>query len=116
MNSMHQIGTGNAMGYFLASEHYNVASKTISAQHAQAVTADGMKYVPAGAVYPANDSTAQGFVLDNINVTEGDAPGAVVTSGRIFTNRLPEALDADARTALAERFTFDDNNAITRPY
>ena len=117
---------GGANGYefkagdFLANnEDCTRLTKTISAQHAQVRTnADGSKYVPAGAIYPANDATAIGIVYEDVDVTTGDMPGSVVTKGIVYEDRLPVELASAAKTALQGLgFKFVTTTpAVTRPY
>lgn len=68
------------------------------------VTADakGRKIVPGGTVYPANDATAKGILLNDVDVTEGPQPGALLVEAYILEARLPVAPSADAKTALKE--------------
>lgn len=111
-------GTGYAPGWFLAEEICSRETRTISAEHAQVKTADnGGKYVPMGAIFPANDATAVGIVYEDVDVTTGNMPGSVVTKGTIYADRLP-ALAAAAKTALAGKgFTIIDAvPTVTRPY
>ena len=66
-------------------EHCTRLNKTIAQNHAQVVTrADGTKYVPAGAIFPANDVTAMGIVYEDVDVTSDDMPGSVVTAGTVY--------------------------------
>lgn len=90
-------GYGFAPGFFIAhdgTEHKETAM--VAANHAQAVTRDdGRKVVPAGAVIPANDATAKGILYEDIDVTNGDKPGSIVTEGTIYGDRLPAPLSED---------------------
>lgn len=63
----------------------------------------GRKIVPAGSPYPANAATAIGITLTDTDVTEGPAPGSVLVDALILEERLPVALTAEAKTALAEK-------------
>lgn len=47
--------------------------------------------VKAGTFYPANDDSAIGVILNDYDVTDGDAMMAVVTHGFIKEEALPEA-------------------------
>lgn len=105
-------------GWFLESE-VGVVRKTCQISQAGATdTGDGNKYVPMGTVWPANDATAKGIVYEDVDVTEGDAPGSVVLAGRVYEDRLPVTIAAAAKTALAAiGFTFIATSpAVTRPY
>lgn len=64
--------------------------------------ADGLKIVPAGTVYPANDGTAVGITLTDTDVTAGPQPAAVIVEGYILEARLPVAPASAAKTAMKE--------------
>ncbi len=68
------------------------------------VTADanGRKIVKSGTVYPANDATAKGIVFNDVDVTEGTQPGAVMVEGYVIGERLPVVVSDEAKTALKE--------------
>lgn len=83
-----------APGYFLAREICERKTRTISATAASVKTAsNGGKFVPGGTIYPNNDSTAEGIVYEDVDVTTGDMPGSVVLKGTVYENRLSEAVD-----------------------
>lgn len=52
---------------------------------------DGRYIVKAGTIYPKNDATAIGVVLNDYDVTDGDAMMAVVVHGFIKKAALPVA-------------------------
>lgn len=110
-------GRGFEAGYFLVdNEDCTRLTKTIPTNHAQAVTlADGRKIVPAGTIYPANDATAVGIVYEDVDVTDGDMPGSVVTRGAVYTDLLPIAPVSAAVTALAGIAFTATAPTITRP-
>jgi hypothetical protein len=60
----------------------------------------GKYIVQAGTVYPANDATAKGIVLNDYDVTDGDQQMAVVRHGFIKTTALPVAVSDLAKSAL----------------
>lgn len=68
--------------------------------------ADGKKIVKAGSILSAegkivNDGTAQGVLLYDVDVTYGDASGALVVFGFIDGTKIPvSALTAECQTAL----------------
>ncbi|MCC8435472.1 hypothetical protein HP567_013045 [Brevibacillus sp. M2.1A] len=77
--------------------------------------ADGKKIVPAGTIVGGgfladdtkkatviNDATSEGVLLNDVDVTHGPAPGAVVIHGFISTSKLPTAPAATAITALKQ--------------
>lgn len=79
--------------------------------------ADGRKVVPAGSIIGSNtsgktilsdhvkgkvvnDATAEGILYYDVDVTNGDAPGAILTHGVVYGSALPVAPAAAALTAL----------------
>ena len=63
---------------------------------------EGRYVVKAGTIYPANDATAVGVVLNDYDVTDGDQMMAVVVHGFIKTAALPTAPASTAITALKQ--------------
>lgn len=77
---------------------------------------DGKKIVPAGTIVGGatksvldnfdepvtkkNDAEAEGVLLNDVDVTHGPAPGAMVIHGFIATDKLPEAPSSEAKDAL----------------
>jgi hypothetical protein len=86
---------------FLASAKFQSFTTQVSDSGVEA-GADGRKVVPAGTVYPANDATAQGILLNDVDVTEGPQPGALVVEAYVIEERLPAAVSAEARPVLTE--------------
>lgn len=87
---------------WLASAHFRSFTYGISDV---GVTADanGRKIVKSGQVYPiANDATAVGIVINDVDVTNGPQPGALMVEGYVHELRLPVAPSATAKTALKE--------------
>lgn len=80
-----------APGYFLAHEECERKTRTIP--QSLATTVGETKYVKMGTIFPANGSTAEGIVYEDVDVTTGNMPGSVVFSGVVYENRLPEAVD-----------------------
>lgn len=98
-----------APGYFLADpEHCTRETRTIKADDESVKTADnGGKYVPMGATYKVTTgsgdsagSAVVGVVYEDVDVTNGDMPGSVVTSGTIYKTRLVTPDDAAALKAI----------------
>lgn len=109
-----------APGWFLATEE-GVERKTrqIAQNHANVqTTADGRQYVPMGSIYPSNDSSAEGIIYEDVDVTSGDMPGSVVVKGTIYADRLPVEIDTTAQSVLESLgFTFVDKTPdVERPY
>lgn len=107
-----------APGWFLESEVGVVRKTRQIAQTGATTTTAGNKYVPMGTVWPSNDTNAQGIVYEDIDVTEGDAPGSVVLAGRVYEDRLPVTIAAAAKTALSAKgfYFISTSPAVTRPY
>ena len=104
-----------APGWFLAEEECARETVEISSTHSQAVTIGATKIVPAGAVIPANGSTAKGILYEDVEVTTGDMPGSIVTKGVIYEDRLPASLDSNAKTALTGITVISAAPAVIRP-
>lgn len=66
-------------------------AKATSGTPGLAVLQEGRYIVKAGTIYPANDATAIGVVLNDYDVTDGDAMMAVVVHGFIKKAALPAA-------------------------
>lgn len=73
-------GSSFAPGWFLESEVGVVRKTRQMAQAGASASEDGRKYVLMGTVWPANDATAEGIVYEDIDVTDGDAPGRINAS------------------------------------
>ena len=65
-----------------------------------AANEDGRKIVPRGTIYPANDATAQGVLVNDVDVTHGPQPGSLMDAGYVYKDRLPEEPAEAAVTAL----------------
>ena len=103
-------------GYFLVDDEQCLReTTTVSASHAQKVTRNGRTIVPAGAIIPANGSTAKGVLYEDIDVTDGAAPGSIVTKGKVYQDRLPAAAVSDAISALTGIQFVANAPAVTRP-
>lgn len=68
---------------------------------ANATTVDGKKIVKAGTILPANDTTAKGVVLYDVDVTHGDNTGSLVIHGFIDKSKLPAEPESTAIAALS---------------
>lgn len=107
---------GFSAGFFLADDECLRETMTIPANHSQAVTlADGSKIVPAGAVIPSNDGNAKGILYEDVEVTKGAMPGSVVTSGVVYEDKLPAAIESAAESALTGIRVITTSPAVTRP-
>lgn len=70
--------------------------------------ANGMKIVPAGTPFPANDDTCVGYLLEDVDVTRGDAPGTYIYQGTIDWEKVKTLSPtiADAARKATPRVTF----------
>lgn len=88
---------------------YKGAACVVSADGVDA-DANGNKIVKAGTPFPANDATCKGYLLHDVDVTQGDAPGTYIYEGSIDNKKITEngvAIDATAKAA-TPRVTFFD--------
>lgn len=72
--------------------------------------ANGDKIVKAGTPFPSNDAKCKGYLLHDIDVTQGDAPGTYIFEGSIDNKKLTDAgvtVSAEAKAA-TPRVTFFD--------
>lgn len=86
---------------FLASSKIQSFTYQVSDEGVKA-DSNGKKIVKAGSILPANDDTAQGILLTDVDVTNGPQPGALMVEGYVFEARLHTAPDEAAKTALKE--------------
>lgn len=71
-------------------DHYVAFAQYIEKGNSLAKEVSGRKILKGGTIYPANDGTAVGVVLQDYDVTDGDANVAIVVHGFIDSNKLPE--------------------------
>ena len=110
------LNTKYQPGWFLASADCRRETVQVAQNHSQVVTkADGSKYVPAGAVIPANGSTAKGLLYEDVDVTSGDMPGSLVTEGVVYEDRLPTSVQSAAKNVLTGIKFIANAPVITRP-
>lgn len=64
-----------------------------------ATNANGRKIVQAGTVYK-KDGKAIGLLFNDIDVTEGPQPAAVMVSGWVLEDRLPTPVSADDKATM----------------
>ena len=67
---------------------------------------DRRKVVPAGTPYPSNDAKCLGYLLEDVDVTMGDAPGTYVYQGTIDWEKVTSLSIADAARKATPRVTF----------
>ena len=95
---------GSSKGILVFPDHY----VAVGVKHAKAdagtpglaILVDGHYIVKAGTIYPANDATAIGVVLNDVDVTYGDKQMAIVIHGFVAKAKLPVALASTAEAAM----------------
>lgn len=94
--SSNETATVYAPGWFLANPgDTKPETKTIAYNHGNVQTAEGGKYVPMGAIFPSNDGNATGIIYEDVDVTSGSMPGAVVTNPCVvYEDRLFKTADS----------------------
>lgn len=71
---------------------------------------NGYKIAKAGTPFPSNDEDCLGYLLEDVDVTQGDAPGTYVYQGDIDNKKLTEngVTVQDTAKAKTPRVTFWD--------
>lgn len=85
--------------------HYVTIARTAAkatAAGGMVVSENGRFIIKAGTVYPANDETAIGLVMQDYDVTDSDASMAIIIHGFVRADRLPAALSATAKPVLPQ--------------
>lgn len=91
---------GNTKEILMFPDHYVAFAHTFLKDDAAAATVGGKKIIKAGTIYPANDATAKGVLLSDVDVTDGDQTGALVIHGFIKQSAIPAAPADEAKAAL----------------
>lgn len=85
---------------FLASQNFQAFTTLVTKASVPAV--NGKNIIKAGTPYPANDATAKGILLHDVDVTFGDQPASLIVAGWVLEARLPVTVIAAAKTALKD--------------
>ena len=88
-------------------DHYVAKAVTIASNDANAVTRGSAKVVPAGTVWPSNDANAEGILLNDAFITNGDTSAAVIMHGFIRKSALPTGAVALTYNATGDGTTTD---------
>ena len=88
---MKQIEYASSKQILAIPDHYVAIARKLEKDSALAVAQEGRKVVKAGTLYPANDATAIGVILNDYDVTDGDQMAAVVIHGFVLEAKLPAA-------------------------
>lgn len=87
---------------------YEGAACVVPQSMVSAAGANGKKIAKAGTPYPTNDDGCLGYLLEDVDVTQGDAPGTYVYQGTIDWEKvknLSPVISTEARKA-TPRVTF----------
>lgn len=96
---------GSAKHILAVPDHYVAIARTAAkatAAEGMVVSENGRFIIKAGTVYPANNETAIGLVLQDYDVTDSDASMAIVIHGFVRTDRLPKRLSIEAKSVLPQ--------------
>lgn len=105
--------TGTVKPNFLESE-VGLVLKTREIPQTLGEDDNGRKIVPAGTIFPTDDTYATGIVFENVDVTAGNMPGSVMVAGRVLEDGL--TVDTEAKKSLAAAgIVFVTAPTITRP-
>lgn len=110
-------GVAYTPGYFLANNE-DCTRVTMNFKDTgdtgKVTTVGTAKYIKAGTVYPSSGEGAKGLVYEDVDVTNGEAAGSVVTAGTVYVNRLPE--DVSSSKEYLTGITFIDKEPeVKRP-
>lgn len=86
-------------------DHYVTIARTAAkatAASGMVVSKNGRFIIKAGTVYPANDATAIGLVMQDYDVTDSDASMAIIIHGFVREDRLPKDLSKEAKSVLSQ--------------
>lgn len=117
MSFITQAKTGRTFepGWFLADNEN--CTRLTKEMDATGVEADetGAKIVKMGTVWPSNDANAVGIVYEDVDVSNGNMPGSVVTAGVVYGDRLPEEISSAAASAMTDITVIAEAPVATRP-
>ena len=89
---------------------YEGAACIVPQSMASVADENGQKIVKAGTPFPSNNASCKGYLLEDVNVTMGDAPGTYVYQGSIDNEKVKAngvTVEATAKAA-TPRVTFFD--------
>lgn len=90
----------NTVEILMYPDHYVADAHTFLKDDAAAVAVGAKKIIKAGTVYPANTDKAIGVLLTDVDVTDGDASGALVVHGFIDASKMPAQPSSAAQGVL----------------
>lgn len=95
---------------------YEGAACVIKQSTVSQADTNGRKIVPAGTPYPSNDENCLGYLLEDVDVTQGDAPGTYVYQGTIDWEKVKglSPTIAEAARKATPRVTFYGATALSQ--
>lgn len=93
---------------FLKSQQFISFTKQVDDTHAGVTNG----VLPAGSIFPANDATAEGITINDVDVTNGAQPVGVIVDGHILIERLPVKPSDTAQTAMREIKLYDETGKM----
>ena len=97
---------------WLASAKYLNYTRQISDSGVEA-DAKGRKIVKSGTVYKNENDVAIGLVFNDVDVTEGPQPGAVMYQGVVLGARLPKTVSEEDKATMKGILFKDDYESQT---
>lgn len=91
---------------------YEGAACIVSQSMASVADANGQKIVKAGTPFPSNDNKCLGYLLKDVDVTQGDAPGTYVYQGTIDWEKVKGLSIADTARKATPRVSFYGATAL----
>lgn len=88
---MKKVDYASSTNILAMPDHYVAIARKLEKDSALATTVEGRKIVKAGTLFPANDDTAIGVILNDYDVTDGDQMAAVIIHGFVLEAKLPAA-------------------------
>lgn len=85
---------------------YEGAACLVPQSAVSSADANGNKIVPAGTPWPSNDDKCLGYLLEDVDVTQGDAPGTYVYQGTVDWEKVKSLTISDAARKATPRVTF----------
>ena len=85
---------------------YEGAACLVSQSTVSSPDANGNKIVPAGTPWPTNDDECRGYLLEDVDVTQGDAPGTYVYQGTVDWEKVKSLTISDDARKATPRVTF----------
>lgn len=95
---------------------YEGAACVVKQSSVTSPDSNGKKIAKAGTPYPSNDESCLGYLLEDVDVTQGDAPGTYVYQGTIDWEKVKNLSPAiaDAARKATPRVTFYGATALSQ--